>query len=264
MRLRSRLTRRSTWPGQALDSDGNSRFLVARLNGAKGSFDSSFGSAGKVLTQIGTRSGTAEQASALAIQSDGKIVVGGQAADSSRHIRFLVARLNASNGAFDSNFGSAGKVLTQLGGGSQPASAASSLAIQPDGKILAGGNASPASENPAFLVERLGATGTPDASFGSGGKVLTQLGGGFNAFSAVASLALQPDGNVVAGGVVTDADGDNALLLARLSGANGDFDSTFGDGGEAGPADRSRGHPVLAGHCRRASARRPDPRRRGC
>jgi uncharacterized delta-60 repeat protein len=218
--------------GQALDSDGNSRFLVARLNGASGSFDSSFGSAGKVLTQIGTRSGTAEQASALAIQSDGKIVVGGQAADSTQHIRFLVARLKASNGGFDSTFGSAGKVLLQLGSGSQPVSAASALAIQPDGKILAGGNASPASGNPAFLVERLGVTGAPDTAFGSGGTVLTQLGSGFNAFSAVASLALQGDGNVVAGGVVTDADGDNALVLARLTGATGDFDSSFGDGGK--------------------------------
>ncbi len=107
--------------------------------------------------------------------------------------------------------------MTQLGIGSQPLSAVAALAIQPDGKILAGGDASPASGNPAFMVERLGTNGTPDAAFGSGGKVVSQLGQGFGAFSAVASLALQPDGNVLAGGVATDADGDSALLLARLS-----------------------------------------------
>ena len=217
--------------GQAEDSDGNSRFLVARLKQADGSFDSSFGSAGKVLTQLGTPSGTAEQASALALQADGKIVVGGQAADSNHHVRFLVARLNASNGGFDSSFGSGGKVMTQLGLGSQPLSAVAALAIQPDGKILAGGDASPASGNPAFMVERLGTNGTPDAAFGSGGKVVSQLGQGFGAFSAVASLALQPDGNVLAGGVATDADGDSALLLARLGGVDGSLDSSFGSGG---------------------------------
>ena len=217
--------------GQAEDSDGNSRFLVARLKQADGSFDSSFGSAGKVLTQLGTASGTAEQASALALQADGKIVVGGQAADSNHHVRFLVARLNAAGGGFDSSFGSGGKVMTQLGLGSQPLSAVAALAIQSDGKILAGGDASPATGNPAFMVERLGTNGTPDAAFGSGGKVVSQLGHGFGAFSAVASLALQPDGNVLAGGVATDADGDSALLLARLTGVDGSLDSSFGSGG---------------------------------
>src|SRR6185312_5368326 len=125
-------------------------------------------------------------------QADGKIVVGGQAADSNHHVRFLVARLNETGGGFDSSFGSGGKVMTQLGIGSQPLSAVAALAVQPDGKILAGGDASPATGNPAFMVERLGTDGTPDAAFGSGGTVVTQLGKGFGAFSAVASLALQP------------------------------------------------------------------------
>jgi uncharacterized delta-60 repeat protein len=217
--------------GQAEDSDGNSRFLVARLKQADGSFDSSFGSGGKVLTQVGTPSGTAEQASALALQADGNIVVGGQAADSNHHVRFLVARLNSSGGSFDSSFGSGGKVMTQLGIGSQPLSAVAALAIQPDGKILAGGDASPASGNPGFMVERLGTNGTPDAAFGSGGKVAAQLGEGFGAFSAVASLALQPDGKVLAGGVATDADGDSALMLARLNGVDGSLDTSFGNAG---------------------------------
>jgi len=215
--------------GQASDNDGNSRFLVGRLTSG-GAWDSSFDGGGRVLRQIGKAAGLAEWDSSLAIQSDGKIVAGGQAADSNGQVALLAARLT-SGGGFDSSFSGNGVLLRQLGLGSSPLSRANSVALQSDGKIVIGGDATPANGNGGFMVARLTSGGGFDSSFGAGGVVATQLGRGFNASSSVASVTLQPDGNVLAGGFATDDSGDDQVLLARLSGVDGNFDSTFGEAG---------------------------------
>jgi uncharacterized delta-60 repeat protein len=215
--------------GQASDSGGNSRFLVGRLT-TSGGWDSSFDGDGRKVQQIGKAAGLAEWVSSLAIQPDGKIVAGGQAADSNSQVELLAARLT-TGGGFDSSFSGNGILLDQLGLGSSPVSRANSVALQPDGKVLLGGDATPANGNGGFMVSRLTSGGDFDSSFGTGGVTATQLGTGFNASSSVASLALQSDGSVFAGGFNTDDEGDDQVLIARLSGVNGNFDGTFGENG---------------------------------
>jgi uncharacterized delta-60 repeat protein len=214
--------------GQASDSNGDSRFLVGRLTNT--GWDASFDGDGRVLRQIGKAAGLAEWDSSLAIQSDGKIVAGGQAADADGQVALLAVRLT-TGGAFDSSFSGNGILLRQLGLGSSPLSRANAVALQQDGKILLGGDTTPAGGNGGFMVARLTSGGDFDSSFGAGGVVATQLGRGFNASSSGASLAVQSDGNVVAGGFSTDDSGDNQVLVARLSGVNGNFDSSFGEAG---------------------------------
>jgi uncharacterized delta-60 repeat protein len=216
--------------GQASDSDGNSRFLVGRLT-TGGGWDSSFNGDGRVLTQIGKAAGLAEWVSSLAIQSDGKIVASGQAADANGQVALLATRLT-SGGGFDSSFSGNGILLHQLGLGSSPLSRANAVALQSDGKVLLGGDATPANGNGGFMVTRLTSGGDFDSSFGAGGVVATQLGTGFNASSSIASLALQSDGNVVAAGFDTDNDGNSQILVTRLSGVNGNFDGNFGEAGK--------------------------------
>ena len=217
--------------GLTSDSGGNSRVLVGRLT-SSGGWDSSFHGNGRVAQQLGkSGAGLAEWASSLAIQSDGKIVVGGQAADNNGQVAFLVARLT-TGGAFDSSFAGDGALVQQFGLGGSPLSRANSVALQPDGSVLAGGDATPANGNGGFMVARLTSGGGFDSSFGVGGVVAAQLGAGFDASSSVASVALQPDGNVLAGGFSTDGDGDNQVLVTRLSGVSGNFDGSFGEAGK--------------------------------
>lgn len=121
-------------------------FALARYN-SDGSLDSSFGSAGKVSTDF---FGNLDIAVAVALQSDGKIIASGQVFDApGNNILFGLARYN-SNGSLDSTFGSGGKVT---GGGR----IATSLLIQPDGKIVVGGNTigSGASNNSDFDLVRV-------------------------------------------------------------------------------------------------------------
>ena len=130
----------------------------------------------------------------------------------------------AAPGDFDLTFGVGGTVVTDLGGDDS----ARAVAVQPDGKIVVAGGAGLFSGAfSGFALARYHSDGSLDASFGSGGLVVTGFGAGHPA-SAVA-LALQPDGRiVVAGGVSFGA--PNRVALARYT-ASGALDPTFGDGG---------------------------------
>jgi uncharacterized delta-60 repeat protein len=195
-------------------------FALARYN-ADGSLDTSFGSGGKVLTDIG---GTGDVAYAVAIQKDGKIVAAGSsnASGSGDYDDFALARYNA-DGSPDTSFGSGGKVLTNFGAFSDSAYA---VAIQRNGKIVAAGYTCCGSFD--FALARYNADGSLDTSFGSGGKVLTAFSGSF--YGEARAVAIQGNGKIVAAGVST-ASGYDDFALARYK-KNGSLDTSFGSGGK--------------------------------
>ena len=157
-------------------------------------------------------------ASAVAIQPNGKIVVGGFTYASG--LAFALIRLNA-NGNLDPSFGSGGALLTDMLTGMGGDSQVAALAIQPSGKIVAAGYASIRGFYSDFALARYTDNGTLDPTFGTGGKVLTDLGG----TAGIASLVAQRNGRIVAGGT---AGGDFAV--ARYT-DKGSLDQTFGAGG---------------------------------
>jgi uncharacterized delta-60 repeat protein len=196
---------------------------------APGDLDSSFGTgapAGTVVTSIPAFAG----ANALAVQSDGKLVVAGEVGSTSGP-DFAVARYEA-NGSPDVSFGTGevpGVAKTPVGpfGTSD---AASGLAIQPDGKLVAAGAA-----GSDFAVVRYDPSGALDSSFGSGGKVTTDFGGAADGAKAV---ALQADGKIVAAG------GNGADFAVARYNADGAPDASFGTAGKvttdfAGSLDRA-------------------------
>jgi uncharacterized delta-60 repeat protein len=210
--------------------------MAARLN-PNGSLDSTFGSGGVVLSQQGN-TGHANYSSRVNFDSillqGSKIVLGGEATDINGQTQFMVMRLNA-DGSLDSSFGSGGVVLDQLGIGTSPRSRVTSLALQSDGKILAGGDGEPGAGSGAqdFLVVRLNGTdGSFDSSFGSGGVVETELGSGSPPLTAVFAVKHLADGKIIIGGGLTDANRHEQAMVARLN-SDGSFDSSFGSGGVA-------------------------------
>jgi uncharacterized delta-60 repeat protein len=214
--------------GYADDSTNRSQLMVVRLT-PDGHYDPSFDSTGKVVTQVGVGPGPVSDAYALALQGDGKIVVAGDASDATRATNVLVARLNA-DGTFDSTFGTAGKVVKQLGSGASPRSFAGSIALQGDGRIVVAGDASDSSTHPSLLVARLTAGGSFDSSFGSSGAVTTQMGVGATPYTNGSALGIQSNGKLVVAGDATDSSGRNQFLVARLN-PDGGFDSAFGSSG---------------------------------
>ena len=198
------------------------QFALVRYN-SNGSLDTSFGDDGIVQTTFST-SGC--YASALALQTDGKIVAAGtNYRDFSSNSDFGLVRYN-SNGTLDTSFGTNGLVSTEFDG---MLDAASSVLIQSDGKIVAVGSASSSATFYDFAVVRYLANGQIDTSFGTAGKVRTDFGGA-NLDIAYAG-ALQADGKIIAAGVTTDRSGSKTpFALARYN-SNGTLDTSFSSDG---------------------------------
>jgi len=183
-----------------------------------GALDASFGTGGKVTTDF---AGAGDGAGAIAVQPDGKLVVAGGATIDAQ-ADFALARYDSS-GTLDPSFGTDGRVTTDFGGRYE---GASSVALQPDGKIVvAGGSVIGFYDN--FALARYNSDGTLDATFGSGGKVITNFG---EVSSHAYSVAVQPDGKIVATGYA-NIDGEEDFALVRYN-ANGTLDATFGAGGK--------------------------------
>ena len=164
--------------GFALDNNTN-KFALTRYN-SNGSLDSGFGTAGIVKTTIGTDA----RIHAMTLQSDGKIVVAGQAIVSG--IKQLVVAQYDTNGSLDTTFNATGIVLTNI----QDLSGANSLVLQTDGKIVVGGF-SLGDDSQQFALARYTTTGTLDATFGTAGIELTTIPtGSTNTTSTVNSLTV--------------------------------------------------------------------------
>lgn len=115
--------------GQSVNT--NADILVARYTIA-GLLDNGFGNGGYHFYTLGN---LAEQAYAVALQTDGKIIIAGSVDSLSTDIALIRVR---SNGIIDSAFGTNGKVATELSAGYDYAT---SMLLQPDGKIVLGGMA---------------------------------------------------------------------------------------------------------------------------
>jgi uncharacterized delta-60 repeat protein len=204
--------------GPAWRGDTNKDFGVVRYN-LDGTLDDTFGTGGKVVTNI-SNINNEDIAFAVAIQPDGRAVVAGFAFNGSEGPDFALARYN-TDGSLDMTFGAGGKTVTPLGGDDKVLG----LVIQGDGKIVAAGHAST-----DFALVRYNTDGSPDRSFGKGGKVITDVSAA-NLNDNAFDLALQEDGRIIACGFIFDrtTGGDTALVRYNTDGS---LDTSFGTGGK--------------------------------
>jgi uncharacterized delta-60 repeat protein len=259
--------------GNGFDSNTRRAFFSMIRYRPDGTPDATFGSDGLVRGPDGG-------ADSVALQADGRIVVAGTEPED---YAFKLVRLNA-DGTLDPSFGSNGSVRALLG----YAASASAVIVQPDGRILAAGSSVPGNPPPPpppppapppppppgppplpweMTLLRYNPDGSLDPSFGSSGVVTTRLGLGTQINSLAASVALQPDGSIVAA-----AENDRHFVLARY-GADGALDTTFGPNGivttelqasgfPSGLALQTDGRIVIAGSdgvARYRSNGTPDP-----
>jgi uncharacterized delta-60 repeat protein len=196
-------------------------FALARYN-PDGTLDGSFGSGGKVTTEVSSAIAADDRANALALQPDGKLVVAGSAVNAPSAQDIALVRYNA-DGSLDAAFGTGGIVTTDLGGSDQ----ANALALQPDGKLVVAGSADKGTTGQDFALVRYNADGSLDTTFASGGVAMTDLAGSDDIALA---LAVQADGRLVAAGTATNPDGLD-FALVRYN-AEGSLDAGFGVGGK--------------------------------
>jgi uncharacterized delta-60 repeat protein len=197
---------------------GGHSFAVARFT-ADGKLDSSFNGTGWVTPKFNIGN---QVLSAELIQPDGKIVVVGEASP-----YFGLARINL-DGSMDTTFGGNGYVTTTFGGSE---AVASSVAIQPDHKILVSGytkGGPPETPIIDFALARFNPNGSLDTSFDKDGKVTTDFGGD----DLYPTVLVQTDGKIILVGQATSSTNpyDYHIAAARYN-PNGSLDSSFGSGG---------------------------------
>ncbi|MBI3784775.1 MAG: VCBS repeat-containing protein, partial [Deltaproteobacteria bacterium] len=196
---------------------GADDFAVVRYN-SDGTLDPTFDGDGKVTTAIGT---SHDDANALAIAPDGKLIVAGCVQNANGTQDFAVVRYNA-NGTLDSSFDGDGKVITAL---TPDAECAYGVALQGDGKIVVVGKLSIAG-NTDIAVVRYNSDGSLDATFAGDGKVTTAIG---PAAEQANDVAIQPDGKIVVVGNWDNA-GNTDIAILRYN-TDGSLDSSFGGDG---------------------------------
>jgi uncharacterized delta-60 repeat protein len=182
----------------------NERFVAMALK-RDGSLDHHFGADGMVFTDLTSK---ADVPYGLAIQSDGKIVVAGGAAQGPSDPKFAVVRYEP-DGSLDPTFHGDGTVITNI---TPYDDGAYSLAIAPDGKIVTAGLAGNNGPAPRFAAVRYLSNGRRDATFGGDGRVTADL---TPHFDSAWGVAVQTDGSVVCSGVAGAGGRHPALAVLR-------------------------------------------------
>jgi uncharacterized delta-60 repeat protein len=160
---------------------------------------------GTIDTSFNVGSGANNTVNAFALQSDGKIIVGGNFSAYKGVTQNRVIRLN-TDGSADSSF--------NVGAGAD--ANISTLKIQANGKVILAGSFSTFDGNAKGRIIRLNADGSPDAGF--------VTGSGFD--TTVNSVALQADGKILVGGLFSSYNGTALNRMARLE-SNGAPDNGF-------------------------------------
>nr|MDZ8046441.1 DUF4347 domain-containing protein [Nostoc sp. DedQUE02] len=184
----------------------NNNFALVRYD-SNGSFDNSFGTNGIVTTDIG--SNTTDTAYSVSVQTDGKILVAGSSGSN-----FALVRYN-SDGSLDTDFNITGKVTTDFGS----TDIAYSVTVQADDKIILAGK-----RGNDFALARYNSNGSLDTSFGSGGKVITDIG--TNTTDVAYSVSVQADGKILVAG-----SSNSNFALVRYN-SNGSLDADFNTTGK--------------------------------
>jgi uncharacterized delta-60 repeat protein len=184
------------------DAGNHDETALLRYN-SDGTLDNSFGSGGIVKTQMGS----SDQANAMVLQPDGKIVVAGTTNTNSVSDTYI-ARYN-TDGSLDATFGTGGKMVYSFSSGND---GANSMILLSNGKILLGGyDDTGISAGTNFALMQFNTDGTVDTSFGTNGLYTTPVGTGGD--DRITSIALQNDGKIVAAGTSSNGSYNNWALV---------------------------------------------------
>ncbi|MEO7801571.1 MAG: Ig-like domain-containing protein, partial [Ginsengibacter sp.] len=203
--------------GAAIQNDGKlvmiakpADYVLLRYN-TNGTLDDTFGTNGNVEMDF-----SLFEFNDLVIQNDQKILIAGHGPFFNSD--FLLARFTAS-GKVDKSFSGDGHLLTDFGSSSD---FLSSIVVQRDGKIIAGGVTQNSENINSIALSRYNSEGVPDKQFGKSGRLTDQFRQGLTTYN---TSVLQADGKLIAAGSVWNGI-DFDFVIARYD-TKGNLDNTF-------------------------------------
>lgn len=221
--------------GYADNGAGDYEFAVARFN-SDGTIDTTFNGTGSATTTINNQVAD-NQAYAMLIQQDGKIILAGHSKQAGNIYEFAVARFN-TNGTLDTTFnqtgGQPGTAFTPSINGFNIENFAISAVLQSDGKIVVAGYTNIGGNSYEFGIARFNSDGTLDTTFNptgiQPGTTSTKVDNEMASPTEFGGSALQPNGKIIMGGTISNTSGGTNFALARFT-SNGLLDTTFNNNG---------------------------------
>jgi uncharacterized delta-60 repeat protein len=211
-------------------ADRSDDFVLTRYR-PDGSPDSSFGGDGRVRTDFGH----SETAEGVAVASQDRVIAVGESWNGTGlHAPDAVLARYQPDGHLDPSFGGDGRVRTLIG----YQSGANAVAVDAQGRIVIAGWSFP--QNPpydeSFTIARYETNGSPDAAFGTRGRVRTSFGSPDQWDSSALAMAIDSQGQIVATGVseAPDGSGRTRSAMARYK-PNGTLDTSFSGNGKLTP-----------------------------
>ncbi|MBK9176632.1 MAG: T9SS type A sorting domain-containing protein [Flavobacteriales bacterium] len=189
-----------------------------------GDLDLTFSNDGIVTTH--TQSGAREYGRCVAVQPDGRIVVGGSIQQQGVGGRSMLLARYLPDGTLDGSFGSGGIVTLIIGGQTEGEHGINGIALQPDGKIVAVGYSQVVGIGFHSAILRFNTNGTLDNTFSGDGIRLDDVVPDFDAYRDV---AIQPNGRIVANGYAATSTTYDVVVARYL--ANGTLDNSFSTDG---------------------------------
>ena len=192
--------------GMALSFDNGYQYAAAAYN-PDGSLDTSFGTDGKVMFNVGDNNDFGKSIIQL---EDGKILFGGHSYYDTAPLRYELAivRLNA-DGSFDTSYGNNGIFKTRLVANGE--SYLADMVLQPDGKLVITGTANESGVY-SYGITRVTADGQLDTTFGENGKVVSYID--INDSESF-NIALQTDGKILVSGDTYPQNNTAQFFVAR-------------------------------------------------
>jgi uncharacterized delta-60 repeat protein len=211
---------------------GNNDFLAARVLADGSGLDTSFATVGATTIAYDFGGDFDDRAYSVAIQGDGKIVLGGYDQFAANDYDFAIVRLE-TNGTLDTTFGFLGGGDFYFFDAGPPglfADKSQALSIQTNGQILLAGSVQVSATGTDIGVVKIYQDGTTDAGFGAGGYLQLTFNPDGTDMAQATSLAIQPNGDIVGVGSLQISGTDNFDMFAfRISSRTGEPDDTFGN-----------------------------------
>lgn len=210
--------------GSAQSPSGN-QFAVARIHGTTGALDATFGTGGKVSTNLGAAHAGAGLVAGLSATGD--ITVSGYVLQLGIFVDFDISLARfTSDGALDPTFSGDGTVIIALSGPAHNIDR-TVMAVQPDGKTLVAGTEMGIGGGQFWGLARYNVDGSLDSTFGDNGTINVAAG---KAFQRIGAIAVGPDGKILVTGNTMSLLHPLQMTVVRLN-ADGSLDETFGTAG---------------------------------
>ena len=231
--------------GYSYNISGNSDTTIWRYN-SDGTLDTTFNGTGFASHNSAAGGNNSDNGTSLAIQSDGKYVIGGLSVNSLGNSDLAVWRYNI-DGTLDTSFNGIGYATHHNAAGGNSDDYSRSIGIQMDGKIVITGYSMSATSGYDIAVWRYNTDGTLDTSFNGIGYVTHSSAAGGNGTDATYGLAIQSDGKILVVGSSLATIGGLDMTIWRFN-TDGTLDTTFNGIGYAthNNAAGGNGHDIAS------------------